>query len=221
MNSLCFTVHCNNGGNVDAAIFVRGVVIGFAIAAPVGPIGLLCIQRTLNQGRIVGLVSGLGAATADAVYGFIAAFGLTLVSSFLVEQRVWLGLVGGLFLCYLGVRTFIAPPAQQAAQARQGSLWNAYGSTFLLTLTNPMTILSFVAIFAGAGLANSDGGNAAAALMVLGVFTGSAAWWLLLSEIVSLLRGRFNATALIWVNRIAGAIIVGFGVYALVSTAVG
>jgi threonine/homoserine/homoserine lactone efflux protein len=206
---------------MDAGLFVRGVVIGFAIAAPVGPIGLLCIQRTLNQGRIVGLVSGLGAATADAVYGFIAAFGLTLVSSFLVEQRVWLGLIGGLFLCFLGVRTFTAPPAQHAAQAGQGSLWNAYGSTFLLTLTNPMTILSFVAIFAGAGLANSAGGNAAAAVMVLGVFAGSATWWLLLSEIVSLLRDRFSATALIWVNRVAGAIIVGFGVYALVSTASG
>lgn len=154
---------------MDMPMLVRGLIVGVGIAAPVGPIGLLCIQRTLNDGRRVGLASGLGAASADALYGFVAPFGLTLVTAFLVEQRLWLGLGGGLFLLYLGIRTLLTLPAPRAAGAAQaagavqaanvapGGVLRAYGATFLLTLTNPMTILAFVAIFAGAGLAASGG----------------------------------------------------------------
>ena len=204
---------------MDIELVLRGFLLGFAIAAPVGPIGLLCIQRTLSQGQLVGLASGLGAATADAFYGAVAAFGLTVVSSFLIEQQFWLALVGGLFLCYLGVRTLLSAPAERAAagEARREahSAGAAYTSTFLLTITNPMTILAFVAIFAGAGLAASGGDAGAAAWMVLGVFLGSAAWWLLLSGGVSLLRARINAPVLLWVNRAAGAILVLFGVLAV------
>lgn len=200
---------------MDISLITRGFLLGFAIAAPVGPIGLLCIQRTLNQGQLVGLASGLGAATADAFYGAVAAFGLTLVSGFLIEQQFWLALVGGLFLCYLGVRTFLASPAQRAAASEVKSIGGAYASTFLLTITNPMTILAFVAIFAGAGLAASGGDAGAAAWMVAGVFLGSASWWLLLSGGVALLRTRISATVLLWVNRAAGAILVLFGVLAI------
>jgi threonine/homoserine/homoserine lactone efflux protein len=205
---------------MDIPLLLRGVIIGFGIAAPVGPIGLLCIQRTLRDGRLAGLASGLGAATADALYGFVAAFGLTLVTAFLVEQRMWLGLLGGLFLLYLGWRTFISAPAGEAAAAGgQRGLLGAYGSTLALTLTNPMTILSFVAIFAGAGLATGRTGGEAA-LLAAGIFAGSAAWWLLLSGGVSLARTRIDGRALRWVNRAAGAIILGFGVFAL-ATALG
>jgi threonine/homoserine/homoserine lactone efflux protein len=200
---------------MDISLFLRGFVLGFAIAMPVGPIGLLCIQRTLNQGRLIGLVSGLGAATADAIYGAIAAFGLTLVTAFLVEQQFWLGFAGGLFLCYLGIRTLLAAPATNAANAEAKGVLGAYSSTLLLTLTNPITILSFVAIFAGAGLSNTGGDIGSAVLMVLGVFCGSAAWWLLLSGGVSLLRGVMTANVLRWVNRVAGAVIVAFGVLAI------
>jgi threonine/homoserine/homoserine lactone efflux protein len=200
---------------MDTPLLLRGLVVGFGIAAPVGPIGLLCIQRTLSQGRSAGLVSGLGAASADAVYGFIAAFGLTLVTAFLVGHQLWLGIIGGAFLIFLGVKTFRTPPAQQAAEVEQGTLSRAYLSTFVLTLTNPMTILSFVAIFAGAGLATQAAGASGAALMVLGVFIGSATWWLLLSGGVSLLRGRIDGRVMTWVNRGAGVLIIGFGLYAL------
>lgn len=207
---------------MDASLLFKGMIVGFGIAAPVGPIGLLCIQRTLRDGRAVGLASGLGAATADGLYGLVAAFGLTLVTTFLVEQRLWFGLVGGLFLLYLGMRTLLSQPAKTAAVIAEsrdasGRLAAAYGSTFLLTLTNPMTILSFVAIFAGAGLA-AGGAGTSAAWMVAGVFAGSAAWWLLLSGGVSLLRHRFTQGAMLWVNRGAGLLITGFGLFALLST---
>ena len=200
-------------------LFIRGLVLGFAIAAPVGPIGLLCIQRTLNQGRMVGLASGLGAATADAIYGAIAAFGLSVIAGFLVDQQQWLALAGGLFLCYLGARTIRAEPAPAGAQADATGILGAYSSTLALTLTNPMTILAFVAIFAGAGLAASAGDQWAAAAIVLGVFCGSAAWWLLLSTGVSFLRGSITPPVMVWINRLAGVIIAVFGVYMLIRAA--
>jgi threonine/homoserine/homoserine lactone efflux protein len=175
----------------------------------------LCIQRTLSQGQLVGLVSGLGAATADAFYGAVAAFGLTLVSAFLIEQQFWLALVCGLFLCYLGVRTFLSSPAEQAASSETKGIGGAYASTFLLTITNPMTILAFVAIFAGAGLATAGGDALAAVWMVAGVFLGSATWWFLLSGGVGLLRSHISANVLLWVNRSAGAVLIIFGVLAI------
>jgi threonine/homoserine/homoserine lactone efflux protein len=202
-------------------MFFKGVLIGVAIAAPVGPIGLLCIQRTLNNGRVSGLVSGLGAATADALYGFIAAFGLTLISAFLLRRQAWLAGIGGLYLCYLGVqmmRTSTAEAEADAAMAGEtrglGTL-PAYASTLALTLTNPVTILSFLAIYAGLGLAAGAGGYGSASLLVLGVFTGSALWWLALSSVVDRLRHRVDARAMHWINMGAGVIVIGFGLYAL------
>jgi len=132
---------------VDLATFLRGLIIGLSIAAPVGPIGVLCIRRTLADGRAIGFASGLGAATADAVYGAVAAFGLSLVTNALVEQRVWLQAGGGVFLCYLGVRTWRAVPHVASGGPADGrGLAAAWASTFALTLTNPTTIISFAAI---------------------------------------------------------------------------
>jgi len=203
---------------MDPTFFLRGLVIGFSIAAPVGPIGVLCIRRTLADGRASGLVSGLGAASADACYGFVAAFGLTFISSFLIDQQLWLRLIGGAFLCYLGLRTLLAKPAAQtqATSTRSNGLAAAYSSTLFLTLTNPMTILSFMAIFAGLGIASASGDYATAATLVVGVFLGSALWWLLLSGGVALLRSRIDSRVLQWVNRISGSIITAFGLLALV-----
>jgi threonine/homoserine/homoserine lactone efflux protein len=200
---------------MDMPYLLQGGIIGLSIAAPVGPIGVLCIRRTLAEGRLAGLVSGLGAATADAFYGSIAGFGLTAISGLLVSQQAWLRLVGGLFLCYLGVKTLLARPAQQAAAVPGRGLWQTYASTLFLTLTNPMTILSFAAIFAGLGLGGTYGDYASAAMLVLGVFLGSAAWWLLLSSSVGAFRTKFPAAGLLWVNRVSGVIILGFGVVAL------
>lgn len=228
---------------MDLSVFVRGLALGFAIAAPVGPIGVLVIRRTLAEGRLAGLASGLGAATADGIYGFVAAFGLTFVSVFLISQQGWIRLIGGLFLLYLGVKTLRAPVAEQpvetkgfdtgacaqcgctpqaatqpAANKSAGSgLLGNYASTFALTLTNPLTILSFAAVFAGLGVGASSGDYLSAAVLVLGVFLGSALWWLALSTGISLLRRHVSPRGLRWVNRVSGVIILGFGLAALVS----
>lgn len=200
---------------MDVSLFLRGLVIGFSIAAPVGPIGVLCIRRTLADGQMYGLVSGLGAATADALYGSVAAFGLTFISAFLIGQKLWLSLIGGLCLLYLGIKTLLSKPAQEAAMTEGKGLFGSYVSTFLLTLTNPMTILSFVAIFAALGLGSTTGSYASALVLVLGVFCGSAMWWFLLSGGVGLFRNKFNARGLLWVNRVSGVIITLFGIIAL------
>ncbi len=202
-------------------MLLRGLVIGFSIAAPVGPIGVLCIRRTVADGRAVGLATGLGAATADALYGAVAGFGLTAVSGLLVAQQGLLRGVGGAFLCWLGLRAFLARPGTEAAPApaRGGTLLGAWASTFVLTVTNPMTILSFAAVFAGLGVGGAGGDYRAAATLVAGVFAGSALWWLALSGAVGLLRARVTPRALRWVNRASGAVIAGFGVLALLSLA--
>jgi threonine/homoserine/homoserine lactone efflux protein len=203
---------------VDLATFLRGLIIGLSIAAPVGPIGVLCIRRTLADGRAIGFASGLGAATADAVYGAVAAFGLSLVTIALVEQRVWLQAAGGVFLCYLGVRTWMAVPRVASGGPADGrGLAAAWASTFALTLTNPTTIISFAAIFAGLGLGRRVGGYGAAPVVVLGVFLGSALWWLILSVGVGLFRSALTPDRLRWVNRCSGMIIAAFGIAALLS----
>lgn len=196
-------------------MLIRGIVLGFSIAAPVGPIGVLCIQRTLSNGRRSGFVSGLGAASADAVYGAIAGFGITAVSSLLLDYRVGIRIGGGILLLYLGVQSFRAEPAETAVSTTdvQG-LAGDYGSTFLLTISNPVTIIAFVGIFTGLGV-GASGNYTHAAVLVGGVFLGSALWWFVLSTAVSVFRVRFTRSIMRRVNRLAGIVIVGFGVFAL------
>jgi threonine/homoserine/homoserine lactone efflux protein len=199
--------------------FARGFLIGLSIAAAVGPISLLCIRKTLTDGRLAGFVSGMGAATADGLYGCVAAFGLTWVSETLVEGRLWLRLLGGLFLVYLGARTFSKKPVEPAdstAAPNAAGLAKSYASTFALTVANPMTILSFAAIFAGLGLGGKGNGYASASVLVAGVFAGSALWWLVLSVGVGLARSRLSPLALRWINAASGALILGFGAVSLV-----
>jgi threonine/homoserine/homoserine lactone efflux protein len=198
---------------MELGYFVRGIVIGFSIAAPVGPIGILCIQRTLNLGTFYGFVSGLGAATADGCYGLIAAFSLTAALGVVSEIRTWFSLIGGLYLIYLGIKAFRTVPESQNNSATSFGLIGAYLSIYFLTLTNPMTILSFAAIFAGFGLGGANQSYLSAGLLVLGVFIGSAMWWLLLSGAAGLLRQKFTTHHIRWVNRISGFVIIGFGVF--------
>lgn len=200
------------------SFFLKGFILGLSIAAPVGQIGVLCIRRTLAYGRAVGFVSGLGAATADAVYGGVAGFGLSAVAGFLVSQQTLLRLVGGAFLVYLGIRIFLERPARGAATVERRGLPGAYLSTFFLTLANPSTILSFAAIFVGLGMAGTAGSYLPAAALVGGVFTGSATWWFVLSGAVGLLRRRLDTSWMVWLNRVSGAILASFGLAAILST---
>ncbi|GAK57826.1 putative LysE/RhtB family amino acid efflux pump [Candidatus Vecturithrix granuli] len=202
---------------MEMPLFLKGFTIGIAIAAPVGPIGVLCIQRTLTRGAFHGLISGLGAATADALYGFIAAFGLTVISDMILTYQFWFRLIGGLFLCYLGIKAFLATPAPEAATEKKLGHLEAYGTTLLLTITNPMTILAFAAIFSGVGLFGDSLHYVPASLVVLGVFTGSGVWWCILSGCTDIFRKKFSLQKLGWVNKVSGIIIFTFGVFALVS----
>ena len=201
------------------SFLLRGLLIGIAVAAPVGPVNVLCMQRTLAHGPVNGLVSGLGAAFADALFGAMAAFGLTAVADFLIGQQYWMRALGGAFLLGLGVRIFLSRPRGRGGEERDSNLGQAVSTTFLLTITNPMTILAFVAIFAGTGLARADGDYMGAAVLVLGVFLGSALWWLVLSTFIGLVRHRLDDRAMAWINRGSGALIFTFGLAAWASLA--
>lgn len=194
--------------------FLKGLAFGFLLAATVGPMWILCFRRTLAHGRLFGFVSGMGVATADALYGSMAAFGLTAVSGFLLAQKFWLSAIGGAFLCWLGAKTLLSHPGDRPADVPAGSLAVAYTSTFALTLTNPATILAFVAIFAGLGLAASAS-YAEAALVVLGVVIGSAFWWTVLAVGAGWLRKRAGPRLLRAINIVAGVSILAFGIHTL------
>jgi threonine/homoserine/homoserine lactone efflux protein len=201
---------------MDVSLLVRGFVLGFTIAAAVGPICLLVIRRTLAEGLVVGITSGIGVATADAIYGAIAAFGLTAVTDLLVEVRRPLAIVGGLFLLWLAWRTIRAVPdeAARVGLGERRGLPGAYLSTLGLTLTNPMTILSFAALFVGLGVTGGDA--VGATLLTTGVFAGSATWWVVLVGGVSVLRGRLTPAGMRRINVASGVFI---GVFALVALA--
>ncbi len=196
---------------------LRGLIIGFAISAPVGPINLLCLRRALSDGRRVGFVSGLGAAVADTTYGTIAAIGLTTVTTFLVGHRFWLQLFGGLFLVALGWHTVRARPPRREAKApiHVGRLREAFASTYVLTLANPVTIVAFTGIFAGLGLGWRTGRTTDALALIGGVFLGSSLWWLLLALLAGTFGRHLNDRTLRWINWISGGVIAAFGFWEL------
>ena len=200
---------------MDVSFFFKGLVVGFLVATPVGPIGLLCIQRTLSEGKITGLVSGLGAATADAIFGLIAALGLTFILNFLVEEQLWLRLFGGLFLFYVGIKTFLSKPVERTSSTSTSSHISNYGSTFLLAFTNPITIIVFVAVFASLGVVSSGTHYFSVGLSVAGVFIGSALWWLILCGAAGILSEKISHSRLTWLNRISGIVIAIFGLVVL------
>ena len=202
---------------MDLSFFFRGLLLAITIAAPVGPTGVLCMQRTLAGGRLYGFVSGLGASTAHAIFGSIAAFGLTFISTFLAEQQFWFRLISGIFICYLGARVFLLVPAERTTPVRSVGYVGGYASIFFLTLLNPITALFFVAVFPVLGHVGQGASYASASTLVLGVFAGSTLWWFVLSTLTSIFRERVGLSTLRWVNRISGVMIILFGVMILFS----
>jgi threonine/homoserine/homoserine lactone efflux protein len=197
---------------------MRGVIIGFSIAAAIGPISFLCMQRTLADGRMAGLLSGLGAATADAIYGCVAGFGLRFIAAFLMKYSLLLQFVGGVFLCFLGIRIALRATADQTALVTRGGLARAYSSALVLTLTNPITILAFLSVFAAFGIGSAQGSYSSAAFLVAGVFLGSALWWFVLNSIVASLRAQFTASSLFLVIGMSAAVVFTFGLAAVVNS---
>jgi threonine/homoserine/homoserine lactone efflux protein len=195
---------------------IRGLIIGFTIAAAVGPITLLVVRRTIDHGGVYGFASGLGVATADATYGAIAAFGLTAITSLLVSNHTLLGLLGGVVIVFLGIRIARSRPTGPATHGERPGLAGAFASIYALTMTNPLTIVLYAGVFAGIGLA-AGASFLDAAVLTLAVWAGSTLWWVVLCSVVAWLRGRVSPTALLWVNRVSGAALVLFGALAIMS----
>lgn len=193
-------------------LFAKGLAFGFLLAATVGPMWVLCLRRTLASGALTGFVSGMGIAAADGFYGAVAAFGLTAVSGFLLGYSFWIGAVGAAFLFYLGIKALLSHPALEEGKDDRPNLATAFFSTLGLTLANPPTILAFAAVFAGLGLVSTSD-YAAAGWIVLGVFLGSAAWWVILAGAAGRLRHRLGARVLRGINVVSGISILGFATW--------
>lgn len=209
---------------VDFGLAANGVAIGLAVAAPIGPVNLIVIRRTLRYGQLNGFLSGGGAAIGDAIFAAIAAFGITAAMDFVIRIETLLQIAGGCFLLFLGLRTWFARPnfGEAPAEVHTGAMAAVFVTTFVLTITNPATMLGFIAIFGGvAGLAGAGDDYGHAATVVLAVFAGSALWWAGLSGFVSLFRHRMNDDLLLIVNRVSGVLIVIFGAVVLARVVIG
>lgn len=188
-------------------LFLKSIILGFSVSAPIGPIGLLCIQRVLQRGKLAGLLTGFGAVTANILYAAVAALGFSVISAFLLQQQAILKVIGTLFLLYIGVQTLVRKPAKYAANLKGESLFQMYLSTLLLMITNPVTILNFTAMFSGIGFHQGEDTVSTVFQLVGGVLIGAASWWILLSFFVSIFRSRLTAQ-LGFVNKSAGLMII-------------
>lgn len=196
-------------------LFLDGFTLGFAIAAPIGPVGVLCIKKTISSGLKMGLLGGLGASCAKMIFGIIVGFGLTSVSNFLINYNYYISLVGAIFLIYLGITIFMTKPIMNCPNVKKENKLSAFTTMFFLTLMNPMTILSFLAVFSSLGIANTTSSYSSGLVLVLGIFLGSMCWWMFLCNVVNLFRKKINAKVLSWINKISGIVIVSFSLMIL------
>lgn len=197
---------------------IKGILIGLMGSIPMGPIGVLCLQRTLNKGRASGFISGLGAASADTLFASIATLSVGFILTFIEQQIVWLRILGGLVIVVLGIRVFMSNLIKQirSAQQNKSNLWEDYFSVLFLTLANPMLVFFFIAMFAAVGLGGAvDPKNFSGISLLVGVFSGAVLWWFVLSTLVNLFRKRFRLKQLWWINKITGALITLLGVLSM------
>ena len=202
---------------METGLFIHGIVIGIALAAPVGPIAFMCIQRAIAQGRFHGIVSGLGVSTADAFYAAVTAFGLALISDFLLARQWFFRLFGGLALIAVGLRIFLSSPQDHTEKPRNESYFKDFTTMFALTLANPLTILFFAIIIPGFGAVLSGGTWLGPASFVIGVFLGEVAWWLFLCGMLGSVRSYITPGRLHLINRLAGLVIAAFGAVLIAS----
>jgi threonine/homoserine/homoserine lactone efflux protein len=202
---------------MDLTFFIKGIIVGIVITAPIGPVGALVVQRTINEGRTAGIISGFGSAAGDAVYAAIVAFGLTFISEMLMQREAWVHMIGGIILFVFGVRVYFSKPSPYSENKAARSHFGLFGSAFLLTLSNPMVILSILALFAVIGIHNPGNYYRTAGLLVAGIFTGCAFLWTVLCYVISNIRGRLSDRGLVIVNKVTGIVIFGCGAYAFIS----
>lgn len=201
-------------------LLIKGIIVGLFVSIPLGPIGVLCIQRTINKGRLSGFLSGLGAATADTIFATIAGFSLTFVINFVEEKQFVFQLTGGVIVMLLGIKIFYTDPIRQLKRHRKkkSSLLEDYLSVLFLTITNPLAIFLFVALFATMGLVSDGESIFYAGIMLSGVFLGAGLWWFVLSTLINVFRARFRLKQLWWINKISGGVIFLLGLIAAIDT---
>jgi threonine/homoserine/homoserine lactone efflux protein len=201
------------------AIFIKGIIIGLLVSAPLGPIGIMCIQRTLNRGYMSGFVSGLGAAAADIIFAVIAGFGLTIVITFIEEKHLYFQIFGGLFVLYIGYRIFNTNPVKQLKLQRLNKtrLSQDFASIFLLTISNPMAIFLFVAIMAALKVANDLLSFFELSILVSGIAGGAILWWFVLASIANRFRKKIRLKSIWWMNKITGSVVFLFGIVVILS----
>ncbi len=204
---------------MELGFFIKGLIVGFLASIPLGPVGVLCIQRTINKGRFSGIVSGMGAATVDSFFALVAALGLTYIINFIEEQHFFIQLIGGGVLIFLGIKIFTTNPVKQIRRHRRkkNKLIEDYLSVLFLTLSNPLAVFLFVAAFAGIGMVTSRDSSLKSSLIIAGVFAGAMSWWAVLTFFIDLFRKRFRLKQLWWINKIAGVVIMVFGIAAMLS----
>ncbi len=200
-------------------LFFKGVLIGFVIAAPIGPIGILCIQRTISGRYGLSLMTGLGAGVADTVYGAIAGFSLVSISNFIAEYELYLRLFGSVLLGWIGFSIFRSPLRHESVETQsKETLLHGFTSAFFLTLSNPIALIVFAAAFTVMGIAPQDDSLDQGIVLVSGVFVGANSWWLALSTTIHLIHHKLSETNLLWINRISGGMLLGFGAYMLLGS---
>ena len=204
---------------MDLLFIIKGLLIGISVSAPLGPIGVLCIQRTLNKGFKSGFVSGAGAASADIIYAVIAGFSITYISDFLIEYQTYIRVIGGAFLILVGIRIAVSNPAKQIRKLRikGNNFYKDFITSFFITISNPITILAFGAFFAAFNMISKTDGNFPIIIMIITVFSGSLMWWLSLIGIVTVFKKRIRLRNLLWINRITGTLIVLFAIFVIIS----
>lgn len=202
---------------MDISLFFKGFLVGLIISAPIGPVGALCVQRTMNNGRLSGIISGIGAAVGDSIFAIIAAFGLTFISAFLDEKEAWIKIVGGVILLYFGLRVYLSKPRDCSGQENEVNHFGTFGSALLLTLSNPLVILSIIAVFAILGIVNPTASYPSTALLVLGVFSGAMFLWIITCHILSNYRNKMGERGVFLVNKITGLFILACSGYAFLS----
>lgn len=201
------------------AIFIKGALIGFLVSAPLGPIGIMCIQRTLNRGYMSGFISGLGAAAADIIFAIVAGFGLSIIINFIEEKHVYFQILGGLFVLYIGYRIFVTNPVKQLRLQRlqKTRLSQDFASVFLLTISNPMAIFLFLAIMAAIKVAQDLLSIFELFTMIAGVAGGAILWWFILASIANRFRKRIRLKSIWWLNKITGSVVFLFGLVVIFS----